>query len=321
MLYSGISDIFNRYINNAQSYESVFKNMLKTMEPSIDDALLQQLPQNLFLYAKDLVSKFDFSKGRDSYIKTGRLFGNDFLTKYMDKAVEDFKTNPQGSIDLLKPAQQDAFYGQIYEGFIAGLTSNPDIISRLLGLNKHGKIGAIGKGLGTERHPGDIQMFLYDFDLNKAVDLGNYIEVKYSDDYMQTIAKTYSQSTEKFATTDQVWEQIYEEIQKGLETSISANYSTGWMEGDMEAAWNLDLLLQISHGGKVNRNLKQEYDKIKEYVNVTTPKSIIYIMKNEGLWLSELLGKIEPIVQTNAAYIVKNKIYGINKKRLWYGAR
>lgn len=321
MFYSGINEIFNRYINNAQSYESVFKNMLKTIEPSIDNTLLQELPQNLFLYAKDMVSKFNFSKGRDSYIKTGRLFGNDFLTNYMNKAVEDFKTNPQGSVNLLEPAQQDAFYGQIYEGFVAGLTSNPNIISQLLGFDKHGKIGVVGKGLGTERHPGDIQMFLYDFDLNKAIDLGNYIEVKYSDDYMQTIAKTYSQSTEKFATTDQIWEQIYEEIKKGLETSMSTNYSTGWMEGDMEAAWNLDLLLQISHGGKVNRNIKQEYNRIKEYVNVATPKSIIYIMKSEGLWLSELLGKIEPIVQTNATYIVKNKIYGINKKRLWYSAR
>jgi hypothetical protein len=164
-------------------------------------------------------------------------------------------------------------------------------------------------------------MFLYDFDLGKAIDLGNYIEVKYSDDYMQVIAKTHSESTEKFATTDQVWEQIYEEIKKGLEESVSANYSSGWMEGDMDAAWDADILLQISHGGKVNRNLEQEYNKIEEYVNITTPKSIIYIMKNKGLWLSELLGEIEPIVQTNAAYIVKNKIYGINKKRLWYGAR
>ena len=321
MLYSGINEIFKRYINNAQSYESVFRSMLKTMEPSIDDTLLQQLPKNLFMYAKDLVSKFDFSKGRDSYIKTGKLFGNDFLTNYMNKAVEDFKTNPQGSIDLLEPAQQDAFYGQIYEGFIAGLTRNPNIIPQLLGLDKHGKIGTIGKGLGTERHPGDIQMFLYDFDLGKAINLGNYIEVKYSDDYMQVIAKTHSKSTEKFATTDQIWEQIYEEIKKGLEESISTNYSTGWMEDDMEAALDLDLFLQISHGGKVKRDLKKEYDRIKEYVNTTTPKSIIYIMKSEGLWLSELLGKIEPIVQANAAYIVKNKIHGINKKRLWYGAR
>ena len=321
MLYSGIDEIFDRYINNAKSYESVFKNMLKTMEPSIDNTLLQQLPKNLFLYAKNIVSKFDFPKGRDSYIKTGRLFGNDFLTNYMNKAVEDFKTNPRDSIDLLEPSQQDAFYGQIYEGFIAGITSNPDIISRLLGLDKHGKIGAVGKGLGTERHPGDIQMFLYDFDLDKAVDLGNYIEVKYSDDYMQVIAKTHSESTEKFATTDQVWEQIYKEIKKGLEESVSTNYSTGWMEGDRDAALDLDLFLQISHGGKVNRKLEQEYDKIKEYVNTTTPKSIIYIMKNEGLWLSELLDEIRPIVQTNAAYIVKNEIYGINKKRLWYGAR
>lgn len=321
MLYSGINEIFKRYISNAQSYESAFRSMLKTMEPSIDNRLLQKLPENLFLYAKDLVSKFDFSKGRDSYIKTGKLFGNDFLTNYMNKAVEDFKTNPKGSVDLLAPAQQDSFYGQIYEGFIAGITSNPDIIPKLLGLGKHGKIGTIGKGLGTERHPGDIQMFLYDFDLEKAIDLGSYIEVKYSEDYMQAIATTHSNSTEKFATTDQVWEQIYEEIKIGLEESVSTNYSAGWMEGDLGAALDLDLLLQISHGGTVDRKLGQEYDKIKEYVNTTTPKVIIYIMKNEGLWLSELLREIEPIVQTNAAYIVKNKIYGINKKRLWYGVK
>lgn len=319
MLYSEINDIFERYINNAQLYESVFKSMLKTMNPSINDELLQQLPQNIFLYAKDLVSKFDFSKGRNSYIITGKLFGNDFLTNYINKAVEDFKNNPQGSIDLLEPAQQDAFYGQIYEGFIAGLTSNNDFIPKLLGLDKHGKTGAIGKGLGTERHSGDIQMFLYDFDLKEAIDLGNYIEVKYSDDYMQTIAKTHSQSTEKFATTDQVWEQIYEEIKKGLEESVSANYSTGWMEKDTEAASDLDWFLLVSRKSKLNRKLKKEYDEIKKYVNITTPKSIIYIMKSEGLWLSELLDKIRPIVQSNAAYIVKNKKYGINKKRLWYG--
>lgn len=320
-MYTEISSIFDRYINDAHIYEGAFKTMLKTIEPSIDNEALDNLPQNLFLYARDMIQKFDFTQGRNTYMATGKLFGNKFLSDYMDKAVEDFRTNPQGSIDLLDDAQQDAFYGQIYEGFIAGLTSNPDIINKLLGLDSRRNMGIVGKGLGTERHPGDIQMFLYDFDLKKAVDLGSYIEVKYSNDYMQTIAKSYSQSNQKFATTDQVWEQIQEEIEKGLETSVSADFSTGWMDKDTSAAFDLDLFLQLSRNGKFERKVQSEKDKIKEYVSQTTPKSLIYIMKSEGLWLSELLEKMEPIVQSNASYIIKNKMYGISKKRLWYSAR
>lgn len=320
-MYTEINSIFERHIKNALIYEGTFKNIIKTIEPSIEDKKLNDFPKNLFAYAKDLVKRYDFEKGRNTYISTGKLFGNSFLTKYMDKAVEDFKNNPRESVDLLEPAQQNSFYGQVYEGFIAGITSKPEILNQLLGLDKQGKIGMIGKGVGTERHPGDIQMALKDFNLDKALDLGSYIEVKYSDDYMQVINKAHLQSTEKFATTDQVWEQIYEEIEKGLQSSIAANFSTGWMDEDTSKALDLSLFLQTSRNGMSDRNILLEYAKIQEYVSTSTPKALIYIMKSKGLWLSQLLKEVQPIVEKNAAYIIKNKIYGINKKRLWYNAK
>lgn len=320
-MYRDVRDLFEQYIQDAQVYENTFKGMLRTIEPSIDSEKLDKLPQNLFLHIKEIVKQMNFSKGRETYITAGNMFGNKFLTEYMDKAVDDFKTNPQGSIDLLDDSQQNSFYGQIYEGVVAGLTSNPEIIPKLLGLENKGKLGVKGVGLGTERHPGDVQMFLYDFDLQKAVDLGSYIEVKYSDDYMQTIASVYSESTEQFATTDQVWEEIYDEIQKGLEGSISANFSTGWMHKEVGYANDLDFLLYLTRREGYNRQIQEEKGYIKDYVAKTTPKTLIYIMKSEGLWLSQLLERMEPIVRDNASYIIQHAANNLNRSRLWYSRR
>lgn len=320
MFYLKISEIFKRYEECARVYEQTFRSMLMSMEPSIDPQQLQDFPKNLHLYAKKLIENYDFSSGRETYIATGKLFGNNFLTHYMNLAVEDFKNNPQGSIDLLEDKYQDAFYGQIYEGFLAGINSKPEILNKILGLDNKGQIKLSGKGLGTEKHPGDIQMFLEGFDLDKAVDLASFIEVKYSDDYMQTISMTKKEMTQKFTTTDQIWEQIYDEIKTRLEKSMSADYSTGWMEGDIDSAQTLDFNLAISRGIKSGRDLTFERKSIENYAQISTPKALIFIMKNEGLWLSELLERMEPIVQNNAQFIIENKLRGMNKNRLWYSA-
>ena len=288
-MYNDIQQIFDDYIKAAKDKEETFRAVLKTYSNTFPSKTIDELPAYLHKILQTIANRYNFEAIRTNWIN-GIKTDNEVFDNYLEAAIKSFQDNPQEGIDLLSEENKDNFYGQIYEGLF-----------NWIGSKYQGKSISF-PGIGTEIHSGDAKILV------QGIDIGRYIEIKYSDDYMSIIERSAKESKEKYASTDQVYEQINADIQKVLAESVSGNYSTQWKDeydSIYEQLWRNDV------------SPETDISSIAQSM-VKLPMSLIFLFKNEGLWLSEVYAKIEPIVQDNADKIIKNKIGDRLKSQLWY---
>lgn len=287
-MYSDIKDIFEDYIKAAEDKEETFRTVLKTYSKTFPSEKIDTLPIYLHTLLKKFSDKYDFEKIRQNWIN-GYKTGNNVIDNYMTAAIQSFQNNPNEGIDLLSEDNKDSFYGQVYEA-----------IFNWIGKQYEGR-GVSFAGIGTQIHSGDMEVLVH------GIDIGRYIEIKYTDDYMSIIERSAKESTGTYDSTDQVYEQINKDIERVLAESVSGDYSIKWKN-------NYDSIYEALMRNSIPKQGILEISK--EMVKL--PMSLIFIFKSEGLWLSQVYEKICPIVQSNAWKIIQNKTGNRLKKQLWY---
>ena len=286
MLHDDISKRFKFYKSIAKDKEEVLKTLLKTQSNIFPKEQIERLPEYLIENFKPYRDTWDFENIRDRWLNPkDEIHNNSVFSQYLQAAIDDFKTNPNESIDLLDEQYKDAFFGQVNEALFQSMSK---------------RVGLPFEGMGTERHPGDMQILINKFDI------GRYIELKYTDDYMSVIQKAAKTNQNTYASTDEVYLQILADINSYLLSSFGKNYTDQW-SSDIDAAI---VEYQILQGERLTSEMAEKLN--------FNPVCLIFLMQNEGLWLSQLLDKIEPIVQTNAQSIIRKTTGKRTRDMLWY---
>jgi hypothetical protein len=285
-----INSIIDKYIKALESYEKTFRMDL-SKHLGVSESRLYLLPTDMYNVVGGLKNEYWMH----------HLFlqdDNKYAREYYDKTIKSFEA--EGKI-----LTDEANDGAVFEAMLIqalkdeqGLTLDQGGGSTL----SHLKTKFDFEGMGYYKKHGDIV-----FTIN-GLKIPVLIDAKYSTNRAQII----SQTGEYFNNIDELGGQIINEIQRGLSRSISYYGDDTWFKAYLKA---------IEEKGKDNlQSAKTHYA-----IGKKSPKILIYIFKDKGMWSSQVLIDLKDQVVKNALQIKKknNSTYigkAYNKDWLWYGS-
>lgn len=285
-----ITTIINKYIKALESYEKTFRVDL-SKHLGISEGRLYLLPSDMYNVVGGLQNEYWM---HHVFLQED----NKYAKEYYDKTIKSFEADG-------KTLTKEMNDGAVFEAMLVqalkdqkGLTLDYQGSTTL----SHVKTRFDFEGMGFYKKHGDI-VFTID-----GLKIPVLIDAKYSTNRAQII----SQTGEYFNDIDDVGNQIINEINRGLSRSIAYNNDDTWFKAylkSIEEKEKGDLKSAATHY-TIGRN---------------SPKILIYIFKDKGMWSSQVLISLKDQVIKNALQIKKknNKTWigkAYNKDWLWYGS-
>lgn len=285
-----INGIIDKYIKALESYEKTFRMDL-SKHLGVPEGRLYLLPTDMYNVVGGLKNEYWMH----------HLFlqdDNKYAREYYDKTIKSFEAEGKTLTD-------EANDGAVFEAMLIQALKDEQGLTLDQGGNStlsHLKTKFDFEGMGYYKKHGDIV-----FTIN-GLKIPVLIDAKYSTNRAQII----SQTGEYFNNIDELGGQIINEIQRGLSRSISYYGDDTWFKAYLKA---------IEEKGKGNlQSAKTHYA-----IGKKSPKILIYIFKDKGMWSSQVLIDLKDQVVKNALQIKKknNSTYigkAYNKDWLWYGS-
>lgn len=285
-----INRIVDQYIRALESYEKSFRMDL-SKRLGVSESRLYLLPADMYNVVGGLKSEYWM---HNVFLQED----NKYAREYYDKTIQSFEAEGKKLTDEMKD-------GAMFESML--LQALKDQAGMQIGeagstTLSHLKTQFDFEGIGFYKKHGDIVFTI------EGLKIPVLIDAKYSTNRAQII----SQTGEYFNNVDEVGKQIIGEINRGLSKSISYNSDDTWLRAYLKA---------IEEKGKGNI----EASKTHYAIGKKSPKILIYIFKDKGLWSSQVLIELKDQVVKNALQIKKrnNKTWigkAYNKDWLWYGS-
>lgn len=285
-----LNNIIDRYIKALESYEKTFRMDL-SKNLGISEGRLYLLPTDMYNVVGGLQNEHWM---HHVFLQED----NKYAKEYYDKTIKSFEAEGKTLTDEMRD-------GAIFEAMLIqalkdqkGLTLDYQGSTTL----SHLKTKFDFQGVGFHKKHGDIV-----FTIN-GLAIPVLIDAKYSTNRAQII----SQTGEYFNNINDLSNQITDEINRGLSRSIAYNSDDTWLRAYLKAMEE-----------KEKGNL--ESARTHYVIGKKSPKILIYIFKDKGMWSSQVLIDLKDQVIRNALQIKKknNKTWigkAYNKDWLWYGS-
>lgn len=285
-----VERIINQYIRALESYEKSFRMDL-SKRLGVSESRLYLLPSDMYNVVGGLKSEYWM---HHVFMQED----NKYAREYYDKTMRSFEAEGKQLTEEMKD-------GAMFEAMLLqALKDQSGMQIGEIGSTSlsHLKTQFDFEGIGFQKRHGDIVFTI------EGLKIPVLIDAKYSTNRAQII----SQTGDYFNNIDDVGTQIVGEINRGLSKSISYNGDDTWLKAYLKAVEERD-----------KGNLASS--KTHYSIGKKSPKILIYIFKDKGMWSSQVLIELKDQVTKNALQIKRknNKTWigkAYSKDWLWYGS-